>query len=122
MTDGPADADRLAAVAERAVRAGGDYLLGAFRDGAIDAEYGADDVKTAADRAAERRVLDVVEEAYPDHAVHAEESGRNGNRDGGHEWVIDPLDGTNNLVVGVPMFASAACVRYDRRPPLAALS
>ena len=120
MTDGPADADRLGAVAERAVRAGGDYLLGAFRDGAIDAEYGTDDVKTAADRAAERRILDVVGEAYPDHAVHAEESGRDGS-DGGYEWVIDPLDGTNNFAAGVPMFASAACVRYDGRPTVAAV-
>ena len=119
MTDGPADTGRLAAVAERAVRAGGDYLVGAFRDGAVDGEYGTDDVKAAADRAAERRILDVVRESYPDHAVHAEESGRDG--DGGYEWVVDPLDGTNNFAAGVPMFASAACVRYDTRPVVTAI-
>ena len=119
MTDGAIDEARLATVAERAVRAPADYLVDAFRDGQIDAEYGTDDVKTAADRAAEERILDVIREAYPTHAVHAEESGR--ARDSRYEWVVDPLDGTNNFAAGVPMFASAVCVRYDDRPIVTAI-
>jgi len=100
MTDGTPETARLAAVAERAVRAGGTYLAGAFREGPIDADYGPDDVKAAADRAAEDRVLAVIREAYPDHAVHAEESGITG--DHRYEWVVDPLDGTNNFAAGKP--------------------
>ena len=119
MTDGPIDEDRLATVAARAVRAPGDYLADAFRDGGIDADYRTDDVKTAADRAAEERILDVLEAAYPAHAVHAEESGRAG--ESRYEWVVDPLDGTNNFAAGVPMFASAVCVLDDGRPAVAAI-
>ncbi len=119
MTEASASGARLAAVAERAVRAGGDYLADAFRDGSLDADYGTDDVKAAADRAAEERVLDVVREAYPDHAIHAEESGAAG--DHRYEWVVDPLDGTNNFAAGIPSFATAACVRRDGRPAVAAV-
>ena len=119
MTDGTPETARLAAVAERAVRAGGTYLAGAFREGPIDAEYGSDDVKAAADRAAEDRVLAVIREAYPDHAVHAEESGTTG--DHRYEWVVDPLDGTNNFAAGVPSFATAVCVRHDGRTEVAAV-
>ena len=119
MTDTTAETARLAAVAERAVRAGGTYLAGAFRDGAVDADYGTDDVKAAADHAAEERVLDVIGEAYPGHAIHAEESGRAG--DHRYEWVVDPLDGTNNFAAGLPSFATAVCVRREGRPEVAAV-
>ena len=119
MTDESIDDKRLGTVAEQAVRASGDYLADAFRNGAVDADYGPDDVKTAADRAAEGRILDVIRDAYPTHAVYAEESGRTG--DSRHEWVVDPLDGTNNFAAGVPMFASAVCVRRDDRPTVTAI-
>jgi myo-inositol-1(or 4)-monophosphatase len=111
--------DALADVATRAVRAGGDYLEDAFRDGHVAGEYGNDDVKTDADRAAEARVLDVVRGAFPDHAVHGEESGRNG--DHRYEWVVDPLDGTNNFASGLPAFATAAAVLRDGDPVVAAI-
>ncbi|QIB73682.1 inositol monophosphatase [Halogeometricum borinquense] len=116
--DGP-DLDSLAAVATRAVRAGGDFLEDAFRDGSVPGDYGTDDVKTAADRAAEERVLDVIRESFPDHALHGEESGRNGDHH--YEWVVDPLDGTNNFAAGLPAFATAACVLRDGDPVVSAI-
>ncbi|MFB6302936.1 MAG: inositol monophosphatase [Haloferacaceae archaeon] len=115
--------ERLAAVAERAARAGGEYLRDEFRSGDLDADHGVDDVRAAADRAAERRVLDVVEGAFPDHGIHAEESGRRaGEEDGArYEWVVDPLDGTNNFVSGIPVFATAVAVREAGDPVAAAV-
>ncbi|PSQ04947.1 inositol monophosphatase [Halobacteriales archaeon QS_4_69_31] len=114
-TDDPAVAptDDLADVAVRAVEAGGAYLADRFADGATDAEYTDQDVKTAADREAERRVLSVVDEAYPHHAVSTEERG---DRPGtAYRWVIDPLDGTNNFAAGIPTFGVAVtvCERGD---------
>jgi myo-inositol-1(or 4)-monophosphatase len=107
--NGPVATDRLVDVAERAVHAAGDYLTGQFRQGAVPADYGTDDVKADADREAERRILSVVSEAFPDHAVHGEEIGRAPGDE--YEWVVDPLDGTNNFASGLPMFASAVAVR-----------
>ncbi|MFB6305255.1 MAG: inositol monophosphatase [Haloferacaceae archaeon] len=105
--------ERLAAVAERAARAGGAYLRDEFRTGWVDARYGRDDAKAVADREAERRVLDVVADAFPDHGVHAEESGRREGTGSGarYEWLVDPLDGTNNFAAGIPLFATVVAVR-----------
>jgi myo-inositol-1(or 4)-monophosphatase len=111
--------DDLADVAARAVQSAGDYLTDAFRDDSIEGEYGTDDVKSAADRAAEERVLSVLRDAYPTHAVYSEEFGREG--DHRYEWVVDPLDGTNNFAAGLPSFATAACVLRDGTPVVSAI-
>ena len=65
------------------------------------------DLVTDTDRAAERRILDGLRAAYPDHAILSEETGAVDGRDGGPGicWVIDPLDGTTNFAHGLPHFA-----------------
>lgn len=114
----PDDEDRevFAAVARAAATDAGAYLRERFADGTLDAEHGAGDVKTAADRGAEERVLAVLREAYPGHAVRAEESGRhegNGEADSDYCWVVDALDGTNNFAAGVPTFGVAVTLLDD---------
>jgi myo-inositol-1(or 4)-monophosphatase len=100
--------DRLADVAERAARAGGDYLLEQFRVERIEGEFGPDDVKAVADREAEQRIRSVIEAAFPEHGFHGEEAGRSeGDR---YRWLVDPLDGTNNFAHGLPAFATALSV------------
>ncbi|MFB6071562.1 MAG: inositol monophosphatase [Halobacterium sp.] len=107
----------LSTVENTAVRAcvtGGRHLRERF-GGETDAEFSRHDVKAAADRASEERMLDVVRESHPDHAVYAEESGDVAT-EGPLQWVIDPLDGTNNFVSGLPSFATAAAVLDDGEP------
>jgi myo-inositol-1(or 4)-monophosphatase len=111
--------DELRNVAVRAAEAGGDYLATQFRSGEVAGEYGTDDVKAVADREAESRVLDVIRDSFPDHAVHGEESGQNG--DHRYEWVVDPLDGTNNFASGLPSFATAVAVLADGDPVVSAI-
>jgi myo-inositol-1(or 4)-monophosphatase len=96
----------LADTAVRAVAAAGEYLTERFHDGGTDADYTATDVKTAADREAESRVLATLRESYPDHAVSTEERGDHEGT--GYRWVVDPLDGTNNFAAGIPTFGVAA--------------
>ncbi|MEZ3114697.1 inositol monophosphatase [Halobaculum sp. MBLA0147] len=98
----------LAETAETAARAAGDTLRDGFRDG-VDATYGEDDVKAAADRRAERRAVETIRERYPGHAVDSEE--REPITGGPVEWLVDPLDGTNNYAVGHPAFAVAVTAR-----------
>ncbi|WP_226022164.1 inositol monophosphatase family protein [Halomicrobium salinisoli] len=110
--------DDLAAVAGDAVQAGGALLRDRF-DAALEADYGVDDVKTAADRDAEGRVLDAIREAYPDHPISAEESGEHAG-DGTYRWVVDALDGTNNFASGIPTFGVAAtAVEREAGDPVA---
>ncbi|SMO89482.1 inositol monophosphatase family protein [Halorubrum cibi] len=116
------DLDDLEAVARAAVLAGGAELRERYRDGDAAGEYGATDVKAAADEAAEARMLPVVRRAFPDHPVFAEEAGRFDGT-GPYRWVIDPLDGTNDFTAGLPTFATSVAVvdLADGEPMLAAV-
>lgn len=107
----PSDVENTAV---RACLAGGRHLRERFgRE--PDAEYSRHDVKAEADRASEQRMLSVIRDSHPEHAVYAEESG-DVSTGGDYRWVVDPLDGTNNFVAGLPSFASAAVVLDDDGP------
>jgi len=104
----------VANTAVRACLAGGRHLREHF-GAEPDADFSAHDVKAAADRASEDRMLSVIRESHPEHAVYAEESGDVATG-GDRRWVVDPLDGTNNFVAGLPSFATAAVVLDDEGP------
>jgi myo-inositol-1(or 4)-monophosphatase len=64
------------------------------------------DFVTEVDKAAEDAIIDVLKNAYPDHAILAEESGASDNLHDENEnvWIIDPLDGTTNFIHGFPQY------------------
>ena len=64
------------------------------------------DYVTEVDQAAEQAIIDVLKNAYPDHAILAEESGASANLHDENEnvWIIDPLDGTTNFIHGFPQY------------------
>jgi len=61
------------------------------------------DYVTEVDKLAESAIIEVLREAYPSHAILAEESGSSGQSE--YEWIIDPLDGTTNFIHGFPQYA-----------------
>lgn len=56
---------------------------------------------TDVDRETEKYVRARLEERYPDFAFLGEEYGRHGSADA-PLWAVDPIDGTTNLVFGIP--------------------
>jgi myo-inositol-1(or 4)-monophosphatase len=62
------------------------------------------DFVTEVDRASENVIIEVLREAYPNHAILAEESGASKGSQGEYVWIIDPLDGTTNFIHGVPHY------------------
>ena len=61
------------------------------------------DYVTEVDKLAESAIIELLREAYPDHAILAEESGSSGESE--YQWIIDPLDGTTNFIHGFPQYA-----------------
>ena len=57
------------------------------------------DPVTLADRAAEQAIRDEIQRAYPGHGILGEEHGFAAGRDA-FTWVIDPIDGTRNFIIG----------------------
>lgn len=64
---------------------------------------GAHDYVSEVDQLAEQAIVETLLEAYPDHAILAEEGGAKGDSE--YIWIIDPLDGTTNFLHGFPQYA-----------------
>lgn len=69
------------------------------------------DFVTEVDKAAEAAIIDILREAYPEHAILAEESGASGESE--NTWIIDPLDGTTNFIHGFPQFAVSIALAHN---------
>jgi inositol-phosphate phosphatase/L-galactose 1-phosphate phosphatase/histidinol-phosphatase len=106
-------ADRLADAAGTAIRP---Y----FREPhGLEAKDDASPV-TLADRAAERAMREMIEQAYPDDAIIGEEYGvREGTS--GRAWVLDPIDGTRAFISGRPIFGTLIALVADGWPVLGVL-
>ncbi len=68
------------------------------------------DYVSEVDRAAEQTIIETLLEAYPSHAILAEESGTQGDSD--FVWIIDPLDGTTNFLHGVQQYAVSIALMH----------
>ncbi len=72
---------------------------------------------TETDLAAERRIVEQLRAAFPDHRIFAEESGGDAWQSPGPPiWLIDPLDGTNNFAHGFPHVAVSLALVADGEP------
>ena len=84
--------------------------------GKIDAgdirEKSQNDYLTFVDEASEKKIIAMIRQAYPAHAILAEESGHSIQKDE-YEWIIDPLDGTKNYISGIPVFAISIGLRVQ---------
>jgi myo-inositol-1(or 4)-monophosphatase len=99
-------------IAVKAARRAGGIINRATRDldlVKVSAKQDKDFV-TEVDRAAEAAIIEVLREAYPEHAILAEESGASGDSE--HVWIIDPLDGTTNFIHGFPQFAVSIALAH----------
>lgn len=72
------------------------------------------DFVTEVDQAAEQAIIEVLKNAYPDHAILAEESGASANLHDQNEnvWIIDPLDGTTNFIHGFPQYCVSIALQH----------
>lgn len=75
---------------------------------------------TEIDRDTERFVRAKLEERYPGFAFQGEEFGRHG-ADGVPLWAVDPIDGTTNMVFGIPFWCVSIGLIVDGLPVAGAL-
>lgn len=109
--------DDFRTLALSAARAGASAIARVLDAGPVDPVFksGHHDMVTAADRASEAAVIEVIRGARPDDPVLGEEGGSlPGSTD--VQWVIDPLDGTANFVYGRADYAVSVGVRVGGEP------
>jgi myo-inositol-1(or 4)-monophosphatase len=94
-------------IAVKAARRAGNIINRGARD--LDlltvTAKGPKDFVSEIDRAAEAAIVETLLDAYPDHAILAEEGTAKGaNAQADNVWIIDPLDGTTNFLHGFPQY------------------
>jgi myo-inositol-1(or 4)-monophosphatase len=105
--------EEIERVAIRAARAAGRIHLKRFTHTNISRKSNAIDLVTEADHESEAAAIDVLQRAFPDHTILAEEGTGNSEIASEHRWIIDPLDGTTNFAHGYPQFCVS--IGYERR-------
>lgn len=68
--------------------------------------------------AAERLILERVRRAFPSHRIIAEEAGLLDAEDDHWTWLVDPLDGTNNVIIGLNAYVVGIALCKDKIPML----
>jgi len=99
--------ERLEAIERAAIRAAhaaGRVHLKRLAHTSIRRKSNPIDLLTEADSESEAAVIDVLQRAFPGHAILAEEGSGNLASSSDHRWIVDPLDGTTNFAHSFPQF------------------
>ncbi|MGS0679805.1 inositol-1-monophosphatase [Shewanella sp. 125m-7] len=108
-------------IAVRAARAAGQTIVRAYAE--LDrievTSKGVNDYVTNVDKEAEAAITYQIRKAYPDHTIIGEETGENKGSNKDYVWIVDPLDGTNNFVRGIPHFAVSIAMQFKGKTEVA---
>jgi len=100
-------------VARHAAQAGGAVIRSGGREIASVETKGRGDYVTAVDHESQRVIVSVLRAAFPDLPVLAEEGAGAELSDG---WVVDPLDGTTNHILGFPVVSVSVALMEQGQP------
>ncbi|KAA3626879.1 MAG: histidinol-phosphatase [Proteobacteria bacterium] len=70
---------------------------------------------TIADRTVESTMREMITARYPHHGILGEEHGGS-NLEGAETWVLDPIDGTQSFITGMPTFGTLIALLQHGRP------
>lgn len=99
-------------VAIEAAREAGKILLAHFHSEKEIRHKGKCNLVTDADILSEKLIVDFLKREYPACNILSEESNST-TPVTGYTWIVDPLDGTNNYVFGIPFFCTTIALVKD---------
>lgn len=99
-----------------AARAAGALALARRGHSLAVEQKGFRDFVTAADKEAQRLIIDLIGERFPDHGIIAEEEDDSLSAESDTVWIIDPIDGTSNYANDIPVFAVSIAVAHHKHP------
>ncbi|MBI1277132.1 MAG: histidinol phosphate phosphatase [Anaerolineaceae bacterium] len=93
----------------------GRITLGYFQNGVTAERKGDNSPVTIADKTAEKRLRELIQQHWPDHGIIGEEFGDQAGTSG-LTWTVDPIDGTKSFVQGVPIYSNLIALTDDKGP------
>lgn len=77
------------------------------------------DLVTDADLASEKKIIEILKEAYPQDQILAEETRDQSSISHERTWIIDPIDGTTNFAHEFPIYCISIALWQDKEPRVA---
>jgi len=105
------------AVARDCARAAAKIAREGFRQPRLSGVKGRGNIVTDTDFAVESRVQELIWAAFPGHGILSEETMPDTKPDG-WVWVVDPIDGTKNFSMGIPLFCINLALCFDGEPQI----
>lgn len=113
--------DRLE-LAGRMAREAGDITLRYFRRDDLAVEWKRDaSPVTIADREAEQALRRHIHAAFPGDGILGEELGEHPGSSG-YRWILDPIDGTQSFIHGVPLYGTLIGLEHEMRSVLGVIN
>ncbi|MEM9446455.1 MAG: inositol monophosphatase family protein [Verrucomicrobiota bacterium] len=109
------DLDKLLAFAKEIVLQAGEKIAEAHHSYEEELEINEahhHDLKIQLDVDVQKLLETAIGNEFPEHHILGEEGGE-GSGGKGYEWILDPIDGTVNLVYGIPHFCVSVACRLD---------
>jgi histidinol phosphatase-like enzyme (inositol monophosphatase family) len=72
---------------------------------------------TIADRKAEEYIRSRIKNEFPTHTILGEEEGES-QGESSYRWIIDPIDGTQSFIRGVPLYTVLLALEYEGEPQI----
>jgi myo-inositol-1(or 4)-monophosphatase len=110
----------LLSFAHRLADAAGAAIMPHYRKGIAATNKSAGgrfDPVTAADRAAEMVIREMISASYPSHGIIGEEFGPE-NTQAEFVWVLDPIDGTKSFITAIPLWGTLIGLLHEDTPYL----
>jgi len=115
------DLEHAMTIAHLAAEAGGHAAIEHFVSGIERTRKPDGSYVTAADLAAEKAILKIICEAFPNHSVLSEESGVQ-EGDPSLRWIVDPLDGTHRFARGIQSWGPLIALLRDNEVVVGSMS
>lgn len=104
--------EHLLETAIRAAQEGGQLALEHLGQPGRVKWKGAQDVVTAGTLVVQERIVQIIHQEFPEHAILSEELDERPDPEAESLWIIDPIDGSLNYMQGIPFFAVAVGFRH----------
>ncbi|MFC1768486.1 inositol monophosphatase family protein [Nanoarchaeota archaeon] len=96
----------------RAAKEAGQLIMKEFRKEKSYKSKSVDQNVTEVDFKSQKRIISVISKKYPDHDIIAEEKYHKKSKSK-YEWIIDPIDGTDNYIYGLPHFCVSIALAHE---------
>ncbi len=120
-TESDINVDKFIILANEMANAAGEVIAPLFRSNIEFSDKGDKDGRlslvTEADKNAEKVMRDLISNRFPEHGIVGEEFG-SVRKDAEFVWFLDPIDGTNSFLAGLPTWGTLIGLQKNGRPIL----